>query len=73
MTPVDALGVRAEAARRALLDQLRAGGLEGFGLDRHPGAVSAAGALVHYLRATQKVDLAHVRAIELSRSAPTRC
>ena len=30
---------------------------------RHPGAVSAAGALVHYLRTTQKVDLAHVRAI----------
>ncbi len=52
-----------EAARRALLDQLRAGGLEGFGLERHPAAVSAAGALVHYLRGTQKVDLAHVRAI----------
>ena len=28
-----------------------------------PAAVAAAGALVHYLRSTQKVDLAHVRAI----------
>jgi DNA mismatch repair protein MutS len=46
-----------------LLDQLRAGGLEGFGLDRHPAAVAAAGALVHHLRGTQKVDLAHVRSI----------
>src|SRR4029450_6039108 len=36
---------------------------EGFGLDRHPSAVAAAGALVHYLRGTQKVDLAHVRAL----------
>src|SRR5262249_4218797 len=52
-----------ETARRTLLDQLRAAGLEGFGLDRRPAAIAAAGALVHYLRATQKVDLAHVRAI----------
>src|SRR6185436_10318178 len=33
------------------------------GLDRRPVAVAAAGALVHHLRATQKVDLAHVRSI----------
>ena len=46
-----------------MLDQLRAGGLEGFGLDGHPAAVAAAGALVYHLRETQKVDLAHVRSI----------
>jgi DNA mismatch repair protein MutS len=63
MTPVDAWAFDAESARRALLDQLRAGGLEGFGLDRHAAAVAAAGALVHYLRGTQKVDLVHVRSI----------
>ncbi|MGC4082005.1 MAG: hypothetical protein QM736_07840 [Vicinamibacterales bacterium] len=63
MTPVDAWAFDPEAARRALLDQLRAGGLEGFGLDQKPAAVCAAGALVHYLRSTQKADLAHVRAI----------
>ena len=63
LTPVDAWAFDLEAARRALLDQLKAGGLEGFGLDRKPSAVSAAGALVHYLRSTQKADLAHVRAI----------
>ena len=38
-------------------------GLEGFGLDGHVAAVQAAGGLVAYLRDTQKVDLAHVRAI----------
>jgi DNA mismatch repair protein MutS len=63
VTPVDAWAFEPEAARRTLVDQLRVGGLEGFGLDGRPAAVSAAGALVHYLRSTQKVDLAHVRAV----------
>ncbi|HTK29338.1 MAG TPA: DNA mismatch repair protein MutS [Vicinamibacterales bacterium] len=63
VTSVEPWAFDHEAARRALLDQLRAGGLEGFGLDGHAAAVSAAGALVHYLRSTQKADLAHVRAI----------
>ena len=63
VTPVDSWTFDDESARRTLLDQLRAGGLEGFGLDRRPAAVSAAGALVHYLQSTQKVALAHVRAI----------
>jgi DNA mismatch repair protein MutS len=63
VTSADAWTFDLESARRTLLDQLRVGGLEGFGLDRHPVAVAAAGALVHYLRSTQKVDLAHVRAI----------
>ncbi|HEY2908198.1 MAG TPA: DNA mismatch repair protein MutS [Vicinamibacterales bacterium] len=62
-TPADPWTFDHESARRALLDQLHAGGLEGYGLDRHPAAVAAAGALVHYLRGTQKVDLAHVRTI----------
>ena len=52
-----------EAARRALLDQLKTHGLEGFGLEGRTWAIQAAGALVSYLRDTQKADLAHVRAI----------
>src|SRR5262249_27961385 len=63
MTPVDDWTFDVEAARRTLLDQLRVGGLEGFGLEGRPAAVAAAGALVRYLQSTQKVDLAHVRAI----------
>jgi DNA mismatch repair protein MutS len=63
ITTVDSWIFDHEAARRTLADQLRAGGLEGFGLDNRTAAVSAAGALVHYLRTTQKVDLAHVRSI----------
>ena len=63
ITPLEPWAFELESARRTLLDQLRVGGLEGFGLDRHPAAVAAAGGLVHYLRDSQKVDLAHVRSI----------
>src|SRR3954471_4073504 len=68
-TTLDDWAFDAERARRTLLDQLRAAGLEGFGLDRRPAAVRAAGALVHYLRTTQKVDLAHVRTIQFRQRA----
>jgi DNA mismatch repair protein MutS len=63
MTTVDGWAFDHETAGRMLLQQLKAGGLEGFGLDGHPASVSAAGALVHHLRGTQKVDLAHVTRI----------
>jgi len=62
-TPVDEWTFEVESATRTLLDQLRAGALDGFGLGGRPAAIAAAGALVHYLRCTQKADLAHVRSI----------
>ncbi len=65
VTDLDAWAFEPEAARRTLLDQLRTHGLAGFGLEDHPAAVQAAGALVHYLRDTQKADLVHVRSISL--------
>jgi DNA mismatch repair protein MutS len=63
VTTVESWSFEAEASRRALLDQLKTHGLEGFGLDGHAVAVQAAGAMVAYLRDTQKADLAHVRSI----------
>jgi DNA mismatch repair protein MutS len=63
VTQTDGWNFEPEAARRTLLDQLQAHGLEGFGLDGRQAAVQAAGGLVAYLRDTQKADLAHVRAI----------
>jgi DNA mismatch repair protein MutS len=60
-----------DAARRVLVDQLHAHGLEGFGLEGRTAAIQAAGGLVAYLRETQKVDLAHVRAIRYRTSAET--
>lgn len=52
-----------ESARRSLIDQLRAHSLQGFGLDGHPAATCAAGAVVQYLRETQKADLSHIREV----------
>jgi DNA mismatch repair protein MutS len=52
-----------DVAERVLCDQMQTAGLSGFGLDGHPQATAAAGALVQYLRDTQKADVAHVRAI----------
>ena len=63
VTTADAWTFEPEAARRALLDQLRVHGLDGFGLEGHTAAIQAAGGLTAYLRDTQKADLAHVRAI----------
>src|SRR5436190_6690366 len=63
ITLIDGWAFDPESARRTLLDQLRVAGLEGFGLDRRPAAVAAAGALVQYLKSTQKVDLVHVRTL----------
>ena len=63
VTSADGWSFEPEAARRALLDQLKTHGLEGFGLEGRTAAIQAAGALVTYLRDTQKADLAHVRAI----------
>src|SRR5439155_18891391 len=65
----DAWTFDGESARRTLLTQLRVSGLEGFGLTGHAAAVSAAGALVHHLRGTQKADLAHVSRIAYRRRA----
>ena len=48
-------------ARTALLEQLRTASLAGHGLEHAPAAVAAAGAIVTYLRDTQRRELAHVR------------
>ena len=71
VTPIESWAFDVESARRTLVEQFRAAGLEGFGLDGHPTATAAAGALVHHLRATQKVDLAHVRSIAYRQRADT--
>jgi DNA mismatch repair protein MutS len=63
VTTVDDWTFEYEAARRSLLEQLRTQSLTAFGLEDRPAAVRAAGALVQYLRDTQKADLSHIRAV----------
>ncbi len=54
----------AAAARQLLLEQFGTRSLEGFGCDHLPAAVRAAGALVRYVRETQKQQVSHVRGLE---------
>ena len=69
LTRVEAWQFDRDGARRTLLDQFKTRGLEGFGLDGHDAAASAAGALIAYLRESQKADLAHVRSISFRQQA----
>jgi DNA mismatch repair protein MutS len=61
LTTADGWTFEYEAARSALLGQTGAQTLRGFALEDRRAATCAAGALIHYLRETQKADLAHVR------------
>ena len=63
VTTADPWTFEQDGARRALLEQLRTQSLFAFGLEDRPAATSAAGALVQYLRETQKADLAHIREV----------
>jgi len=63
VTRIDTWTCDPDTARRTLAEQLRATTLDGFGLGNRPAAIAAAGALVQYLRDTQKVELQHVREI----------
>lgn len=71
VTEIDGWHFELETARQTLLEQLRVTNLEGYGLERRPTAVCAAGALVRYLRDTQKADLAHVRTMRLKEANDT--
>ena len=44
--------------------QLSVRTLEGFGLDGHPAAAIAAGAVLHYVRTTQKNDALHIDSLK---------
>lgn len=49
-----------EYAERLILDTYGLHNLEGLGIDRRPLAVSSAGALLHYLKETQRTALPHL-------------
>jgi DNA mismatch repair protein MutS len=53
------------SASRALTDQLGTLGLAGFGVDELPLAIRAAGALLQYVRDTQKSALPHIRSMKV--------
>jgi len=53
------------SASRLLTDQLGTLDLKGFGADELPLAIAAAGALLQYVRDTQKSALPHIRALNV--------
>ncbi len=53
------------AASRILTDQLGTLDLRGFGADELPLAIGAAGALLQYVRDTQRTALPHIRALRV--------
>lgn len=62
---IDAGLVKIEAARSALIEQLRVQNLQGFGAEDSPAALCAAGALVAYLRETQRRVPGHVHELQI--------
>lgn len=58
-----------ETARGALLEQFSTASLAGFGCEGKPYAIRAAGAIVHYLRDTQKAALEQLSALTTYSSA----
>ncbi len=64
-TRIDAGLIKLDPARSALMEQLKVHSLEGFGAEDFPAAVCAAGALVAYLRQTQRRALGHIHHLEI--------
>ncbi len=64
VTPFDARNFREDVARERLREQFGVASLEAFGCERLPLAIRAAGAVVAYLRETQRDTLAQMAALE---------
>jgi len=64
ITPYEARNFREETARARLLEHFEVATLEAFGCERLPLAVRAAGAVIAYLRETQRDTLAQFAALE---------
>jgi DNA mismatch repair protein MutS len=60
MTPLPAYRFELGAARQTLLDHFSVATLDGFGCAGKPFAIRAAGAILHYLRETQKGALKQI-------------
>ncbi|PKO16982.1 DNA mismatch repair protein MutS [candidate division BRC1 bacterium HGW-BRC1-1] len=66
MAVVEASAVTSHAARTALLRQFGVRDLHGFGAEESPTAVRAAGAILEYLRETQRTAMLHVNELRVT-------
>ncbi len=65
ITPLEDRTFDTEDGRRLLLEQLAVKNLEGFGAQGLTSAISAAGAIIRYLRNTQKTTLIHINRLQV--------
>jgi len=64
-TPYEPWRFELQEAQRALCDQFQVVSLDGFGCGQVPLATAAAGALVQYLRETQRAGLRHIHRLQV--------
>ena len=62
-TPLDEWVFADEYGARLLREHFRVATLAGYGLENHPYAVASAGAILHYIRETQRGSLTHLDGI----------
>ncbi len=65
LSPVDDWTFNKDTGQKNLCDHLGTSTLKGFGIDELPGAISAAGALLEYLKTMNKTSLKHIDKIAL--------
>jgi DNA mismatch repair protein MutS len=68
-TPMEDWLFDADYAFRVLREQLGTATLDGFGLTDKAAAIGASGAMIHYVRQTQKTRLEHITGLTYSESA----
>jgi len=62
---------RQEKGREILCNHFNVKSLDAFGLEDKPGSIAVCGGLLHYLQATQKTTLAHLKKIFLTSNNQT--
>src|SRR5438105_3368108 len=68
-SPMDDWLFDADYASRILHEQFGTATLDGFGLIGKSAAIGASGAMIHYVRQTQKTNLSHITGLTYSESA----
>lgn len=65
LATVDPAAISAYAARQALLEQFGTRDLRGYGVEESPLAIQAAGAVLQYLKETQRGQLTHINELRV--------
>ncbi len=64
-TPIPEWVFHPDYSRRLLLQQFKVSSLEGFGIEEKKSLIPISGALLHYVKHTQKTELSHINGLQL--------